>query len=250
MNKNVRTWLLSLKKAGIKRLQLIYIYLFISILPAYSSVNSNQSLLTLNLTNKSLKTILKEIENKSDYVFFFSDEINPLMNKKMSIHVTNATLDQVMKDITEKSQLAYTVVDNQVSLIRSQGNTHSTQIPLRDVTGTIIDEKDEPVVGVNVWVKETTNGTVTDLTGKFKLEISGYSTVLVISFLGYETVEIEVRDRSEIGTIKISPAVGALEEVVVVGFGRQKKESVIGSISTINPKDLKVPTSQISNILA
>ena len=116
------------------------------------------------------------------------------------------------------------------------------------VSGTVVDESG-PLIGAHVLVKNTVNGVSTDVDGKFTLMIESPATILVFSFMGYVTQEIVVGDRRTID-VKLEPESEVMEEVVVVGYGVQKKESVVGSISTIEVDNLKIPGSQLSTSLA
>ncbi len=116
------------------------------------------------------------------------------------------------------------------------------------VSGTVVDESG-PLIGAHVLVKNTVNGVSTDVDGKFELMIESPATILVFSFMGYVSQEIIVGDRTTIN-VKLEPESEIMEEVVVVGYGVQKKESVVGSISTIEVSNLKIPGSQLSTSLA
>lgn len=125
----------------------------------------------------------------------------------------------------------------------------SAQGTKKEVRGTVSDSIG-PMPGVSVTVKSQPSiGTTTDLNGKYILDVPGDNAVLVFSMVGYETREISVTGKSVIDVI-IQPSVNQLEEAVVVAFGTQKKESVIGSITTINPTELKVPSSNLTTALA
>lgn len=116
------------------------------------------------------------------------------------------------------------------------------------ITGTVVDANNEPVIGANVLVKGTTNGVITDVDGKFTLTVPR-GAVLQISYIGYVTQEVKVTNES-IYNILLREDSEALEEVVVVGFGTQKKASVVGAVQTIRPKELKIPSSNLSNAFA
>ena len=116
------------------------------------------------------------------------------------------------------------------------------------VSGTVVDESG-PLIGAHVLVKNTVNGVSTDVDGKFTLMIESPATILLFSFMGYVTQEVVVGDRRTID-VKLEPESEVMEEVVVVGYGVQKKESVVGSISTIEVDNLKIPGSQLSTSLA
>ena len=117
------------------------------------------------------------------------------------------------------------------------------------VTGTVVDESNVPVIGAGVLVKNTVNGVLTDLDGNYTIRLDNPNVVLVFSYLGYATQEISVGGRTEIN-VQLQPDSDQLEEVVVVGYGVQKKESVVGAISTVVVDNLKVPSAQLSTSLA
>ena len=117
------------------------------------------------------------------------------------------------------------------------------------VTGTVVDESNQPVIGAGVLVKNTVNGVLTDLDGNYSIRLDNPNVVLVFSYLGYSTQEIAVGGRTQIN-VQLQPDSDQLEEVVVVGYGVQKKESVVGAISTVVVDNLKVPSAQLSTSLA
>ncbi|MDR2039645.1 MAG: TonB-dependent receptor, partial [Bacteroidales bacterium] len=117
------------------------------------------------------------------------------------------------------------------------------------VTGKVIDETGESLPGANVQVRGSTKGVSTDLDGTFVMGNLKAEDVLEFSFVGYETQSTTVGDQRNIN-VQLSPKANELDEVTVVAFGKQKKESVIASITTINPSDLKVPSSNLTTALA
>ncbi|MFA9193245.1 TonB-dependent receptor [Flavobacterium sp. FBOR7N2.3] len=119
----------------------------------------------------------------------------------------------------------------------------------RSISGQVTDENNLPIPGATVAVKGTQNGVMTDLDGKFTLKINEGDKILVVSFVGYESTETLILTKS-VFEINIKPSLEGLKEVVVVGFGTQKKASMVSSITTINPKELKGPTSNLTNMLA
>lgn len=117
------------------------------------------------------------------------------------------------------------------------------------VTGVITDEQNQPAIGANVWEKNTANGVATGVDGKYSIKLDNPNVVLVFSYIGYATQEISVAGRTEIN-VQLQPESKQVEEVVVVGYGVQKKESVVGSISSVEVTNLKVPSAQLSTSLA
>lgn len=117
------------------------------------------------------------------------------------------------------------------------------------VSGIVTDEQNQPVIGANVLEKNTVNGVSTSIDGRYSIKLNSPNVVLVFSYIGYASQEISVSGRSEIN-VQLQPDSKQVEEVVVVGYGVQKKESVVGSISTVEVSNLKVPSAQLSTSLA
>jgi TonB-linked SusC/RagA family outer membrane protein len=117
-----------------------------------------------------------------------------------------------------------------------------------NVTGVVTDEKDEPLPGATIQIQGTTRGVSTDLDGSFTISAKP-ADVLIINFVGYETLNVTVGDRRVI-SIQLKPKANELDEVTVVAFGKQKKESVISAIQTINTKELHVPSSNLTTAFA
>jgi len=120
----------------------------------------------------------------------------------------------------------------------------------RTITGVVTaSDMDETVIGCSVWLKNSSTGTVTDVDGKYSITVEGVGGVLEFSYIGYRKVEIAIGNESVIN-VTLVPSTEQLEEVVVVGYGQQKKASVIGAISSLDVNNLKVPGSSISSVLA
>ena len=122
------------------------------------------------------------------------------------------------------------------------------QNDVRQVQGQVLDENSEPIVAATIIVKGTTAGVTTDVKGKFALYCKP-SDVLVFSYLGYDPMEVTVGNQSVID-VKLSPAAQAIEDVVVTAWGTEKKTTMIGSVATVRPKELKGPTSNVTAMLA
>lgn len=119
----------------------------------------------------------------------------------------------------------------------------------RTISGQVTDENGMPLPGASVFVKGNKNVTMTDFDGKFTLKVNEGDKILVVSFVGYESTEVLILNKS-VFEVNVKPSSEGLKEVVVVGFGTQKKASMVSSITTINPKELKGPTSNLTNMLA
>ncbi len=123
------------------------------------------------------------------------------------------------------------------------------EIQKRTITGVVKDTQGVPLPGANVVVQGTTNGVVTDFDGEFKIDIDAGATTLVISYIGYETQKLKIEDKS-VYTIIMNESSESLDQVVIVGYGSQKKASLVSSITTINPKEIKGPTSNLTTMMA
>jgi TonB-linked SusC/RagA family outer membrane protein len=125
----------------------------------------------------------------------------------------------------------------------------SPTIADQPVTGTVLDEKGGPLVGVNIQLKGTARGTTSDARGTYRIDVPNASAVLVFSYIGYKRQEITVGNQSTIN-ISLEADAGSLEEVVVVGYGTQKRSSLTGAVSTVTPKEITaLPVPNVASAL-
>ena len=196
--------------------------------------------ITLDEQNKSVREIIKSIEKESDYRFFYNDDLSGL-DKRISITVNDADISVVLAKIKKQANIAYTIKDN-YQIVLSDGSSKTAsdganQTPsVRKVTGVILDSTGIPVIGANVIVKGTTNGTVTDLDGKFSLEVDN-NAVLEISYIGYVTQEIKVGNQQSIN-ISLKEDSEQLDELVVIGYGTVKKSDLTGAVGSVQMDDV------------
>lgn len=152
-----------------------------------ASVYGQNYRVSMKKQNCSILEILKEIEKNSEFTFFFNDnKVN--VNRKTSVDVKNASLDEVMKLLLHGTNYKYEIIDRQVLIKLKETNETSVGSHSRQrgkiITGSVKDESGMPVIGANVVVKGTTNGTITDLDGNFSLEVPENAS-LVVSYIGY-----------------------------------------------------------------
>ena len=140
------------------------------------------------------------------------------------------------------------LADSGVTTPQARQSGAAANSAVRTIKGFIGDENGDPVIGATVLEKGKTNGTATDIDGTFTLNVSGNAT-LVVSYVGYKTKEVRVNNRSFI-TTAIIPEEKSLDEVVVVGFGKQKKESLVGAVQAVKPDDLKMTSSSLTTSFA
>lgn len=178
--------------------------------------------------NKPIRDVIKGIEQTSDYRFFFNDDLAGL-NTSVSVDAKEASIQTVLDQITQNTDIAYIIrANNQIVLSSKSAVSQQND---KDITGTITDPHGEPVIGANVIVKGTTTGSITDIDGKFSLRVPSNAN-LVISYIGYIDKEIRVGNQS-IVNVTLEEDTQAVDEVVVVGYGVQKKINLTGSVSSI-----------------
>ncbi len=221
------------------------------------NVFSQQKELSLELNNVTLKKAISEIEKTSDYVFLITDEARREMKKKVSIRANKESIQAILENIFNDTDLAYTTVERQVSVYKNPNpkTEKSEKVAKiepeqqnRTLRGKVTDEDGIPLPGVTITVVGFSRGVITDNDGNYSIEVNS-ADELEFSFVGLETQRIKVGDHSILNVI-LKEKIDELEEVTVVAFGKQKKESVIGSISTISPADLKIPSSNLTTALA
>ncbi|MDR1202563.1 MAG: TonB-dependent receptor [Tannerellaceae bacterium] len=220
-----------------------------------NDILSQEAKVSFQLSDTSIKQLIGEIERQSDYVFVWMDNIDSETNKKVDINVKDEKVDYVLDKIFSETQLSYEILGKQVVvyLDRTKSNTKKPSVvPLsilqqtkKIVTGRVIDNRGDEIIGANILEKGLANGTVTDIEGKFSLEVAPNAT-LVVSYIGYNTQEVKVGNQNDY-TITLSENTLGLEEVVVVGYGTQKKIDVTGAISSVGEKTIReIPAANIS----
>ncbi|MDR3267816.1 MAG: TonB-dependent receptor [Tannerella sp.] len=241
-------------------MKVFVLMLFVGICAAHAdNAHSQDTKLSLRLTDISIKEAINEIEKKSDYVFVFADDTGMETDKKVNIKAEESNVAQILDNMFAGTLLAYRIIDRQVVVFRNMTpkaldiattvmSIQPSQPAKEKITGTVVDVNGEPIIGANVVEKGTTNGNITDVDGKFSLSVSD-NAVLQISFIGYITQEISAVSGGGGGKpliIKLIEDNQALEEVVVVGYGTQKKVTLTGAVANI--KSEKIVTTKATNI--
>lgn len=196
------------------------------------------SKISMNKTNVPIQSIIQELEQESEYTFFYNDNQIKL-NQKASVRATNASIEQVLEQMFKNSGYSYKIVKNQIiiSLAKTERTT-VTQQQTKKITGYVKDVAGEPIIGASVFEKGTTsNGTITDIDGKFTLAISGNE--LQITYIGYLPQVLKVKSGVSSYNIMLKEDTKTLDEVVVIGYGTQKKVNLTGSVASINTDDIK-----------
>ncbi len=195
---------------------------------------------------KTAREIFNIIEQESNYRFFYNDEF-ATASQVLDLDIKNQDINQVLDKILASTDYTYKVFDNNLIVISLKENVRElSDLQQRIVRGVIKDEKGNPVPGATIQIKGTSIGTLTDLNGNYVLESVPPQSTLVVSFIGYKSQEIPVDDKTQIN-ISLEQDVTALNEVVVVGYGTQRREAVTGSVSSIAGDVLRdIPSSNLT----
>lgn len=245
---NSRTGAVFNRFVRIMKLINLFLVMGICIVNATSSY-SQSTLLSLEAKNNTLEEVFRMIEKSSEYVFFYSDKAVNL-KQKVSLRVKDQTIDKILDQVLKQTGNAYTIDDRQVFI----GAKNEQPVPLASqqdlikVTGVVKDETGEPLPGVAIQVKGTPRGVTTDIDGSFSIDVKDID-ILIFTYLGMQDQEVAVKNKKQL-FITLKEKTDELEEVTIVAFAKQKKESVIGSISTVKPSELKVPSSNLTTALA
>ena len=221
--------------------------LLVTVLLQVSSAETYSQTVSLKFKNAKLETVLKEIGTQTGYDLVY---ITPLINeaRPVSIQVNNASLEDVLKKSFSNQALTYTIsnktiiVQKKTALIANApilGIEKLTEKALpAEVRGKVTDTKGEALIGVSVKVKGTAVGVSTDVNGNFTINVPDGSTTLVFTYIGYTTQEVAIGGRTTLN-VQLNQNTEALQEVVVVGYGTQKKSDLTGSVVSVTAKDIK-----------
>ncbi len=196
----------------------------------------------MSFKNTSLSKVFREIQKQTGYQFLYTEEVVDT-KQKINIQLKNASLREALDKCLNAEMLEY-IIDEKTIVIRRKQHIPSSENKInRDISGRIVSESGEPIAGASVVVKGTNIGTSTDPGGNFTLQVSQQTVVLVVSSVGYETKEVNVSGSTPV-SITLATKSDELDDIVVVGFGTQKKVDVTGAISTIKASDVNQGINQ------
>ncbi len=240
---------------------LAFVLLFFQVLPGQGSIGAVETKVALSVESTTLKQVLREVERQSKLHFFYSSsQVNT--NRKVSMEL-KGSLQEVLNALFDGTDVFWQLDGKQILLRKRQRNAeqsayiedriqekalpgNSAAVDLPDqavwidqvVKGTVTDEKGEGLPGVNIIVKGTQQGTVTNTAGYYEISVPDEEAVLIFSFVGYLSQEMVV-GATTLMDVSLKTDQKALEEVVVVGYGTQKSREVTGSISTLEAVQLE-----------
>lgn len=208
--------------------------------------NSQTAKVNILAENMQMKDIISQIESQTDYLFVYNYE-NVDLSRKISLNAPDISVAEVLKIIFRNSDVVYAVEGNNILLMKN--SAEAQQQNSKRITGKVTDSKGEPIIGANIVEKGTTNGTITDIDGKYTLNVSS-SPIIQVSYIGYLTQEVSIRNKTSLD-ITLKEDLQALDEIVVVGYGTQKKEVVTGAITSLKAEDISLsPAANMASGLA
>ncbi len=217
----------------------VFIFL-ITLLPLSANTLSQTLNFSKEFRGSNFEEFMEFVENKTDYKFFLS-------NTKVNVNqkITKPSGEQTIKDavdlVLNNLQLDYKITNEKLILVVGEKNI---QQDVKTITGKVTDKNGEALPGVTVYIKGTTNGTITDTDGNYSISNVKETDVLVYSFVGMETKEVTVGFQTSV-TISLSPEAIGLNEVIAVGYGYQRKANLTGAVGSIKKEDLK--KAQVAN---
>lgn len=240
-NRRVPCWdKFSLTHAIHTIMRIFLLFIAIGLSSAYANNTYSQTKLDINVNKVPLANLFHEIQEKSEYIFFYNDEV--LLNSgNVSLNLKGATLTTILDNALKDKGVVYRIDDRQVIIFEKEITPEpvTSKIDKQDftVTGTVQDQSGQPLPGANILEKGTTNGTQTDFDGNFEITISNADAILSVSYIGFSSKEIAVNGQNSI-TVSLEESAAALDEIVVVGYGTQKKSDLTGSVSSLKSEDL------------
>jgi len=223
--------------------------LILGILQAYAvDTYSQKTKLSLDFSDTELIKVLDNIEVESEFYFLYNEKLLDT-DRKVSIDVNDRPINEILDDLFDGTNIKYSIFDRKIILAPDFIITNN-YLQQRSITGTIKDENNNPLPGVNIQVEGTTIGTISNANGSYTITIPNENVVLVFSFIGYNTQKIPAVNKTTLEVIMM-PSTSSLDEVVVIGYGTQKKVNLTGSVTAVNSANIeKLSVTQTSQLLA
>lgn len=212
------------------------------------AANADAQQVSVTVSNAKVKTVLNSISDQTGLSLAYSAQVVDL-NRKVSLNFVNTEVSEVLNAMFGNTAIGYEIKDGKIYLFKAAERTTALANQQKKIiTGTVVDPNGEAVIGANVLVKGTTNGTITDIDGKFSLEVPE-GAMLLVSYIGYGDYETKVGNQSNL-SITLKEDSQALDELVVVGYGTMKKKDLTGAVGAVKGDDLASRrTTQLSTAL-
>lgn len=248
----------SMIRGRLKKLRLatgLLLFLLAMAINVQASTYSESVKFDLKMNKVSLKEVFQTITEKSEFKFIYNnDVVND--KQKVSVNTDGARVEEILDEILPQFNLEYRVVDRQVIVFPIEAKAKSeTASPTnsqqqKTISGKVVDDRGAPLPGVAVVVKGTTVGVVTDIDGNYSLQVPADAQILTFSFIGMKSQEVTIGTQTTINQT-MAAEITDLDEVVVVGYGTQKRANVVGAVTTVSGEMLAaIPAVNVSNAIS
>jgi len=216
-----------------KIMRISFFLLFACFFQVFAANNYAQTKkLTLSMDKATIAQVLQAIEDQSEFKFFYNNQLIDV-TKKVDVDIRRKNIWEALENVLPDAGITYRVVGKQVALFQQVPVSVQPVIQQQPVTGKVTDEDGNPLPGVNIIIKGTMTGTITNADGNYRIEVDDPDATLEFSFIGYTTQEVEIAGR-EVINITLTQEVIGLDEVVAIGYGTQTKRNLTGSISKLS----------------
>jgi len=223
-------------KRTINIMKLTFLMLVFGLSQLVAATYAQKTMLNVNVSNEPLENLIKQIEGQSEFLFLYNtEEINK--NERITLEKKDATIRDILDDVARNAGINYSIKDRHIVLTKGNATSEANypQQSNKRINGTITDVNGEPIIGANVVVKGTTIGTMSDIDGNFTLDVP-QNAILQVSYIGYLAYEESVSNKTTF-RILLKEDTQSLDEVIVVGYGVQKKSNITGSVASIKTDD-------------
>lgn len=227
-------------KKLIRVMKLTSFLLLISVVSVMAGKTYSQTkLLNLDIKNATVKEILSKIEDQSEFYFMYSSKVIDV-NREVSVDVKNQKIEEVLKSLFAGTDVDYTIKDRIIVLTTPEVISKEVLVSFqqKSVSGKVIDSQNQPLPGVTVLIKGTTQGVVTNNDGDYSIPNIPVDAVLVFSFVGMRSQEVVIGDQTRIDIAMEEDVIG-IEEVVAVGYGTMRKGDLTGAVSTVSASEIE-----------
>ncbi|MCK0148278.1 TonB-dependent receptor [Arenibacter sp. F26102] len=241
------------------RIRLSALFMFSALLVMHANNSySHSTRITLDLKNVTVTRLIDEIESKTNFQFVYkTNEV--YLDRKVSVKGDKVTVASILNRVFQNTGTTFKVIHKEIFLRESidlivgkdqdQSGILNIMNQRFSVSGIVTDDQGVPLPGANIIEKGTTNGVTANFDGEFSLDVTAENTILVVSYIGYASKEVNVNGQTNI-YISLTESAAALDEIIVVGYGSQKKSDLTGAISTVNVANLQdMPVSSIDQKL-
>ena len=218
-------------------MRLSFIMLLVSSLSVIGSTYSQSTKFSFQLSNTTVKAVFQEIERSSEFIIVYSDDMIDV-SREVSVKVSDANIEKILDQILKVTNNGYEIKDRQIVITKPKSTSLEEMVVQTGfvLKGVVKTADGNSLPGATVMEKGTNNGTITDFEGGFTLNVSKKNAVIVFSFIGMSTMEVDYDGQPAMNVVMREDAIG-LEEVVAIGYGTQTKREISGSVTNISEKN-------------